>query len=396
MNTLQGSAELNSKDLPKNLNLFGWGLSALGIILFVIAFFVDQARSSYAFLIAFMFIMSVGLGSLFLVALEYLAGAVWSTPIRRVTENLGSLLFLLPLLAIPLYLNMHDLFHWTHNEAVSQDPILQQKEPYLNTNFFIVRTIVFFLLWLLFYALIIRNSRKQDKTHDPKLTRTNIKLSAVFMPIFAITITFSAIDWMMSLEPHWFSTIYGVYYFSGTVLAALAATTLIVVLLKEKGKYFTSLVKDHYYSLGALMFAFTNFWAYIAFSQYLLIWYADIPEETFWFAQRWEGNWQFVSILLIFVHFLVPYFGLLSQDAKMNPRRLLFMSIWILFAHLLDLYWLIMPTFSEGSIVFGWIEASVLILAAGLILLAFNINFKRINLLPIGDPKLKRGLEFRL
>jgi hypothetical protein len=201
---------------------------------------------------------------------------------------------------------------------------------------------------------------------------------------------------MMSLTPHWYSTIYGVYFFSGVVLAALAAATIIIVLLKESGKYFTSLVQDHYYSLGALLFAFINFWAYIAFSQYLLIWYADLPEETSWFFQRWDGNWKIISIALIFIHFVVPYFGLLSQYSKMNPKRLIIMSVWILAAHYLDLYWLIMPSFNNGSVSFGWIEIASMILVAGIIILAFSFGFKRNNLMPVGDPKLKDGLEFRL
>lgn len=383
------------KEFPKSISILGWGLLALGILLIVVSFLVDRTRSSFNVLISFMFLMSIGLGSLFLVALEYVAGAVWSTPVRRVSEFLSTILFVIPVLAIPLYFSMHEVFHWSHAEIVSQDPALTGKSSYLNVPFFIVRTLVCFAIWLLFYLLIVRNSEKQDELKDQDITTKNIRSSAIFMPVFAITITLAAVDWMMSLEPRWFSTIFGVYYFSGTILAALASATIVVVLFIKRG-YFTHLTEDHLYSLGALLFAFVNFWAYIAFSQYLLIWYANLPEETTWFLLRWQGSWKIVSIALIVIHFIVPYFGLLSQPSKMNPGRLLFMSIWILFAHLFDLYWLIMPTYSRTGAVLGWMEFAFPIAAVGIAIIFFTMKAKNTNIIPIGDPKLERGLDFRL
>ncbi|MBZ0200253.1 MAG: quinol:cytochrome C oxidoreductase [Ignavibacteriaceae bacterium] len=346
-----------------------------------------------------MFIMSIAVGSLFLIALEYVAGADWSVPLRRLVEFFAALIPVMFILVIPLLLNIHTLFHWSHAEAVSTDAILQGKSAYLNSTFFIIRVFGILIVWTLFYLLFTRNSMKQDITKDQKLTKHNILFSAIFIPVFAITITISSIDWMMSLEPHWFSTIFGVYYFSGTFLAALAALTLAVIFLNEKGVFGKLLIPDHLYSLGALQFVFINFWGYIAFSQYLLIWYADLPEETVWFLHRWEGGWVIVSILLIFVHFVVPYAVLLSQPAKMDPKRLKFASIWILFAHLLDLYWLIMPNMSsgkEGSVPFGWIELVFPVALVGLIIVVFTMRAKNKNIIPIGDPKIERGLDFHL
>jgi hypothetical protein len=166
--------------------------------------------------------------------------------------------------------------------------------------------------------------------------------------------------------------------------------------MNEKGLLINGIKRDHYYSLGAYLFAFTNFWAYIAFSQFMLIWYANLPEETIWFLQRWEGSWMYLSLALIVIHFIVPYFGLLSQPSKMNPKRLMFMSVWILFAHIIDLYWLIMPTYSRDGIALGWIEISFPLLAIGIVITIFNMKSKKENHVPIGDPKLKRGLDFRL
>ncbi len=396
MSSSEKVIEYSRKSLPPVLGKLGIVLFVIGLVLSVFAYLSDPVRSAFNNVILLEFLTSVGLGALFFVALEHLAGAVWSTPFRRVFEILSSVLLILPIVALPVYFHAHDIFHWTHLDVVANDEILQQKSPYLNMTFFTIRIISYFVLWFVFYWVLNRNSRKQDESKDQKITKLNAKISAIFMPIFAITITFSSIDWMMSLEPHWFSTIFGVYYFSGTVVVSLAVGTLLVIWLNEKGLLVNGIKKDHYYSLGALLFAFINFWAYIAFSQYLLIWYANLPEETFWFLQRWEGSWMIFSILFIFVHFAVPYFALLSQPSKMDPKRLKFMSIWLVFAHIMDLYWIVMPTFSPDNFVFGWIEVGFIILAIGIVMVIFYYKAKNTNLVPIGDPKLQRGIDFRL
>ncbi|HOI30842.1 MAG TPA: quinol:cytochrome C oxidoreductase [Melioribacteraceae bacterium] len=390
------NVDYQKKDLPGKLRIAGQVLFVIGLLGVAAAYLVDGSRAAFNNIIMLMFLTSIGLGSLFLVAVEYVAGAVWSTPFRRIPEILSSVLLVLPVVVIPLLFKLGDIFHWMHPEVVEADKILKGKAPYLNTEFFIVRVALFMILWIVFYFFITRNSRKQDSSFDQTLTKTNIKLSAAFIPVFGITISFSAFDWLMSLEPHWFSTIFGVYYFSGSILAAFAAVTLIVVWLNENGYLVKGLTNDHYYSLGAFMFAFTNFWAYIAFSQFLLIWYANLPEETFWFLQRWEGNWMYVSIGLIFIRFAIPYFGLLTQPSKMDPKRLMIMSVWLLFAHLYDLYWLAMPNYSKVGALFGWIELAFPMLSIGVVILLFVNLSKKNNLVPVGDPKLKRGIDFRL
>ena len=382
------------RQLPGTATRLGWILLLFGVAVMVGGYLLDARRSAFNNIVLYLFLASLASGSVFLIALEYIAGAVWSVPFRRVNEFLAGLTPMLPLFALPLFFHLHDVFHWTHTEAVVADPLLLSKQPYLNTSFFTVRFIVVVAVWVLFYLLFTRNSVRQDLSHDARLSRINVKLAAVFLPLFAVTITVTAIDWAMSLEPHWYSTIFGVYYFSGTILAAIAAATYIVVRFYEQG-YFPPLRRDHLYSLGALLFTFVNFWAYIAFSQFLLIWYANLPEETFWFVRRWTNGWQYVSVLLILVHFAVPYFALLAQDAKMDPKRLKVMAIWILFAHLLDLYWLVMPTYSE-TVTVGWMEIAYPVVAVGLVLVLFTYKLRRHNLVPVGDPKLERGLTFHL
>ena len=383
------------KELPDKVQKIGFLLTGIGLILVLVSYFIDPAREAFNNIIGLMFFGSITIGALVLVALEYLSGAVRSTPFRRVSEFIASSLPIMLLFAIPLFFMMHTLFHWTHTEVVAADPILSGKTPYLNIPFFIGRTIGVVALFYLFYLVFVKNSLKQDKTKEQKLTKTNVKLSAVFMFFAGIGITVLAVDWMMSLEPHWFSTIFGIYFISATLLAGLAATTFTAVSLNESGYLVKGLTTDHYYSLGALMFAITNFWAYIAFSQFLLIWYANIPEETFWFVARWKGGWGFVSVLLMIARFAIPYAALLSQPSKSDPKNLQRVSIFILFAHFIDLYWLVMPTFSK-TIVFSFYELGFPVLSIGIIMLVFYAQAKKKNLAPIGDPKLQRGIDFHL
>jgi len=382
------------RPMPQGVVRWGWILLLLGAVLSAVAYLLDARRAGYDSVILVLFLASLAAGAVFLVALEYISGAVWSVPMRRVSEFLASLAPVLPVAGILPLIHLQDVFPWATQGKAIADHVMQAKSPYLNTSFFVTRFALVCGIWILFFWLFTRNSRKQDTTREQRLTTINIRLSAVFLPVFAFAISATAIDWGMSLEPHWYSTIFGVYYFSGTVLAALAAVTLAVVLLLE-GNYLPKLEGDHLYSLGALMFAFVNFWAYIAFSQFLLIWYANLPEETAWFITRWHNGWQAVSIILIVVHFAVPYFVLLPQEAKMDPKRLKFMAVWILFAHLLDLYWLVMPSFDQG-VSLGWSELSVPLIVTGAAILVFSWNMGRHNIVPVGDPKLERALHFHL
>ena len=395
---LQTEVNYQKKELPSKLTTVGLVLLVAGVLLGIIAFFVDQTRASFNYLVSYSFLVSIGVGAFFLITLDYVTNAVWSVPFKRITEFLAAIIPFLAIFIIPILFNMHEIFHWTHEEEVAQDHLLQGKASYLNISFFSIRTFLLIAIWSFFYFVIVRNSAKQDISGEQKLTTINTKYSAIFIPIFAVTISITAIDLLMSVEPHWFSAIFGVYYFSGTVIAALAAVTIAAVLLKENGYLPGKVTNDHLYSLGALMFVFVNFWAYIAFSQYLLIWYADLPEETFWFLQRWEGSWATFSILLMIIQFLVPYALLLSQPAKMDPKRLKFAAVWLLFAHLFDLFWLVMPGMPgmEEGYVFSWIDLVFPIATIGFIILLFSFKSKKQNLIPVGDPKLKRGLDFHL
>ena len=259
---------------------------------------------------------------------------------------------------------------------------MREKAPYLNTPFFVARAAGFFLLWIAFAAFFVRHSLRQDAGQaGGEATLRMRRLSAPFLVLFGLTVTFASFDWLMSLDPHWFSTIFGVYIFSGMTVTALGS----------------GLVRgDHLYSLGALLFAFTCFWAYIAFSQYMLIWYGNIPEETAWFVHRTEHGWQAVSVLLAFVRFVVPFFLLLGRRAKSDPRSLAVASVLVLVGQLVDLYWIIMPGASPDGPRLGWQELGPALLLAGLLLARWGSFLSRHRIVAVGDPMFPRSREFHL
>ena len=390
------SFNYEKKSLPKKHLILSAILLAIGTIPVVFSFYVDKTRALFNSIIYFMTLAGIGATSIFIIAIEYLVGAVWSVVFRRIAEIFTLLIFVSIIFALPVLFNLNDVYHWTHLEDVMKDEVLKNKMPYLNEHFFIVRFIIYIIIWSFFLVLFLRNSLKQDFSGDVKLSKFNTKLSAIFLPFFAITITFVAIDWTMSLEPHWFSTIYGIYFFAGSFVCALALITFSSITLTEAGYLPASIKEDHFYNLGALLFGFLNFWAYIAFSQFLLIWYANLPEETFWYMMRWDGDWKYASLAMPIINFIVPYAALVAQPAKSNPKRLKAISLWIIFSRVFDIWWLTMPTYAKGFLPIGWIEISFLIFAFSLLILTFILFANRINLIPIKDPKIESSLKFKL
>ncbi len=384
------------KGVPSSYSSLGWSLLVIGVVLMVVSYAINVKNASFSLIMTLTYVATIGTGALFWVGTEYVSSAIWSTALRRPFEFMAGVIPFLFILALPLLFNLHTIFSWTHKSLFATDPTMLIRAPYLNIPFFIVRTILVIAIWWLFYYLIIRNSRLQDTTRDQRLTKRNVKLSAGFMPVFAITLTLFTIDWLMSLAPDWTSTVFAVYIFAGAAIGAMAFGTLLIVTLNEKGKFPVKLTRDHYYNLGAFLFAFINFWAYIAFSQFMLQWYGNLRDETSWYIPRMHGSWAVVSIILVLGEFLIPFFMLVSRGAKMNPRRLVFVSVWLLVAHAIDIYWMTMPEYNSHSVVFGLGEVAFLVLSAGIVLSVFAWKAKGNNMVPIGDPKLERGLEFHL
>ncbi len=341
----------------------------------------------------FLFILTIGLGSMFIVALEYLFAAHWSVPIRRVPERLASLtLFVAPLAIVGLF-SLPQIYPWAQPEAFD-NPVIAGKAVWLNVPFFSARVIVCLALWALAYRILVGGSFKQDETKDPRITVRARRFAPIYMIIFTLTITIVAFDWISSLEPEWYSDIFGVYLFAGTFLAGLAATTLAVLYLMKRGRL-PAVRFDHLYNLGGFLFAFTLFWSYIGFAQYMLIWYANLPEEVVWFKDRIEGPWLWVALALGLFHFFIPFFALITREAKGNPKRLRWVAALVLTAHGLDLYWMMFPNLGPRP-VFGLCEISFVLLFGGLVLLWLRWFMGKGADMPVGDPFLKEGLEFRL
>ena len=368
--------------------------ATLGLAGVIAALFMSGRERFWAnWILWLVFLLTVGLGSLFIVALEHVVGAKWSIPLRRVPERLSSLALLMGPAAIAALLSLRLLYPWTKPESAG-NPVIAGKASWLNIPFFSLRVVICIGLWALAYFIFVHGSLRQDHMRDPNFNLRARRFAPVFMIIFGITITVVAFDWISSLEPEWYSDIFGVYLFAGTFLAGLAATTLALLYLKGRGRL-PGVGPDHIYNLGGFLFAFTVFWSYIGFAQYLLMWYANLPEEVFWYKERLHGGWAPLLLGLAVFHFLVPFFVLIPRDAKSDPKFLFWTAAIMLFSHWLDLYWMIFPVLRRGLLL-GWPEFSfgLLSISGGLLWIRYMMN--RGPDMPVGDPLLNEGLEFRL
>ena len=353
---------------------------------------MDRLLETY--LVSFAFWLSVALGGLFFVLLQHLTRAGWSVVVRRVAEAIAANVHLMFLLVVPVLLGMHHLYHWSHADAVAHDPILAGKAGFLNPTFFTVRVVIYFLIWSVLAWFFFRTSVKQDASGDPALTLRMERVSAPGMILFALSLNFAAFDLLMSLDPHWFSTIFGVYYFAGSVVVFCALMPILMVWLQSTGRLRHALTREHYHDFGKLLFAFTVFWAYIAFSQYMLIWYAHLPEETGWFLKRQTGSWVWVSLGLLFGHFVVPFLILISRLFKRRPGLLALAGAWMIVMHWIDMYWLAGPEFSPTGPHVGVVDVLVFFGMGGLFFLVWALRLRRHPLVPERDPRLAESLAF--
>ncbi|MFB3904422.1 MAG: quinol:cytochrome C oxidoreductase [Acidobacteriota bacterium] len=380
--------------MPRRLELAARGAGATALLLLAASVWTDGTRVLGNSLVLFIFILTLGLGSLFLVTLEYTVNATWSVPFRRVSENLAALIPTSLVLALPVLLGVGRLYEWMHPSP--GDAVLAGKSGYLNLPFFLVRFALFFTAWIAGYRLLVGGSRRQDESDELGFRAAASRLSPVVMILLVITITFAAFDWVMSLVPHWYSSIFGVYLLVSCMVAGVALTTFVAVALKMKGYLPAEISSDHFYNLGALLFALNTAWAYIAFAQFLLIWYANLPQEKAWYAMRATNGWGMVSWCLILGHFFVPFVALLNRSAKTNLRRLRWVSLWVLAAHGLDMYWLIAPSLRAGGSPFTWQELWLPFAAAAVGLATWRWAASRGALIPVNDPKLESALHFHL
>jgi hypothetical protein len=356
---------------------------------------LDKGQAFFAsYLVSFLFWLSLALGALIFVLIQYATRAGWSVVVRRLAEHAMGTMPLFALLFLPIALGVHQLFHWTHAEAVATDALLQHKSPYLNTGFFYGRAVLYLAIWAALAWWFRRKSLAQDESRDPVVTRRLQSLSAPAIVVYALTSTFAAIDWIMSLDPHWYSTIFGVYFFAGCFLG-IHALLILLCLGLQKRKLLPGVVTfEHYHDLGKMLFAFVVFWAYIAFSQFMLIWYANIPEETVWYAHRLVPGWRGVTVALAVGHFALPFLVLLLRDIKRQRVGLGLAALWLLAVHYLDLFWLVMPNFQHHGAHLGLFDLLTFVGIGGLFLAFLGRLMSQGALVPKGDPRLVESLSF--
>jgi hypothetical protein len=346
------------------------------------------------YLVSFSLFLAVTLGALFFVMLQHVTRAGWSVVVRRIAEAMATNVWLMAVLAIPIVMGMHHLYHWSHAEEVAHDYLLSLKAPFLNPTFFVVRLVIYFAIWSLLAWYFHRTSVRQDVTADPVATLRMERLSAPGIILFALSLNFAAFDLLMSLDPHWFSTIFGVYFFAVAVVSFFAVMPKALVGLQSRGVLSNVVTVEHYHDLGKFLFAFTVFWAYIAFSQYMLIWYANIPEETQWYLKRQTGQWAWVSAALIIGHFVLPFLLLVSRYFKRRPVLLAVVGVYMVLMSWLDVYWLVIPEFSPGVARFGLMDILCFLGMSGVYSLFLLFRLKNNSLIPEGDPRLHESLIF--
>lgn len=369
----------------------------MGMAAFVLHVFHFSSTFWPAFLTSFFYFVSLSLGGLFFVAIQHAVNAGWSVTVRRIAEGMTAFLPIAFVLALILaFFGGHSLFEWLHEDVVADDPILQRKEPYLNLPFFIIRTIVFFGGWILLAKMIVGHSLKQDQDGDENRSHKNRRWSIGFLLFFAISYSLFSVDYLMSLHPHWFSTIFGVYCFAGLFQSSLAFLIILTVYSMKKGLLDGLVNQNHIHDLGKLLFAFTVFFAYIGFSQFMLIWYANLPEETIFFIHRAHGGWMAISYSLLLFKFIVPFLALLPRAAKRNVDWLRVIAILILVMQYVDIYWLVYPNFNEGHVVFGFTEIAMFLGVASLFLLMCFKFLNRHSIVPLKDPYTHEALHHHI
>jgi hypothetical protein len=367
-------------------------LALLGLAFSVVGAILSPRQFSFSWLFAFAYFFTLCAGCLFWIIVHHATDAEWSVLVRRQLENIVALWPVLALLFIPILIFRHQLYSWM-NIPPGEDPVLDAKRPYLNFNFFLVRAVVFLGFFIISAWLLKKYSVSQDKDGNPRFTIKMRKVAFVSLPLFALALTFGAFDWLMSLNYHWFSTMWGVYIFAGACGASMSLLVLVITALRNAGYLKDVITMEHYHAMGKWMLAFTVFWAYIGFSQYMLIWYANIPEETEYFIRRNTESWWLLSTFLVFGRFFLAFPILLMRSIKKKPQQICIMAGWILFMQLLDMYIVVLPALHGNGVHLSILDFVPLI-AIGATLAFFYLRIVgKTSLFPVRDPRLIESLR---
>jgi hypothetical protein len=363
----------------------------ISVVACVAGYLNDPVRFHESYLIAFAFVAATGLGAFFFVMVQYLSGSAWSVTMRRIMENI---MFTLPfgiVLFIPIAFGLKDIYPWMNPAAFGFDGT---KGKYLTESFFVLRTCLYFTLWSIWIFAIYHQSTKQDTSRSVKQMHALSRWSAPGLLLAVLVGTLAAYDWLMSLEPKWYSTIFGLYILAGGALTFMSIVTLICLGFRRAGILKHSITEEHYHDLGKWIFALTAFYTYMAFSQYLLIWYANLPEETIWYRHRMVGNWLPVSLAMPFIRFLIPFFVLLCRPAKRSLKMIAAVAVWSILVEYVDLYWVVMPTYFKNGPQVSWQDFATLGATVSVCALVFWSRFQHHKLAPVGDLRFEQSLHF--
>jgi hypothetical protein len=372
----------------------GAGCALLGAVACAILGAANPKQFFFSWLVSFVFFLSLGLGALFFVLIQYASQGGWGIVLRRIGETTFATIPAMAALFLPLLLGLHDLYEWAVPGAAEHDALLRWKAPYLNVPFFLIRAAFYFGCWSFIALLYYRLSRGQDATGDPAVSGRLRRLAGPAIIVLALTQSFASIDWIMSLTPHWYSTIFGVYFFAGSFVGFIALLSIVAVAMRRAGLLDSVISIEHLHDIGKFLFAFTAFWAYIAFSQFFLIWYANLPEETIWYKARMEGSWMTVSLALMAGHFGVPFFYLMGRDVKRRGSTLAVGGAWLLAMHFMDLYWQVMPTLHPEGVRLSALDVAAFVAVGGCFVAAASWLLRRQALVPLRDPRLAESLAF--
>lgn len=368
-------------------------VGGLFAVISAIGFLSNREQFMQSYLMGYMWVLGATLGSLALAMVHQLSGGEWGVLIRRPASAATRVLPLLTVLFLPIALSVTHIYPWASAHAGEHhDHVLQHKEVYLNVPFFLARAAFYFLVWNALVFLLNKWGLQQDQNPSPELAKRMQRLSAGGLVLYVLTMTFASLDWLMSLDPHWYSTMYGALVIGGQGLTAVVLMAIVTVWLSRRAPMDAVIVPQHTHDLGNLMLAFTMIWAYFSFSQYLIIWAGNLPAEIAWYMHRSFTSWKVLATILVFFHFAAPFTLLLFRGTKRKPNRIIKVASLILFARLVDFLWLVAPEFHHEGFSVSWMDATLPLALGGIWVWAFVGQLKSRAILPVNDPQFNETL----